>query len=177
MADYYQVLGIASDANEAEIRAAYRKKAKLFHPDVNKSPDAHSKFVMVTAAYETLINYNKRENYNLRSKSSSSRFQSYNEWMQAQRAKAEFEARMRYYEFLSNREKFRDSRFYWLAVWITHLARIVCYVFGTGVIGVCMYLIYDYHFMLLFFLLPFICAGVYFIIWTGDWFKETRRYF
>src|SRR5436190_22641205 len=112
MADYYQVLGVTSNANEAEIRAAYRKKAKQFHPDVNKSTDAHSQFVLITTAYETLINWNKRERYNHKK---TNRFQTYNEWMEAQKAKAEFEARMRHYEFLNNREKFRSSRLYWLA--------------------------------------------------------------
>jgi hypothetical protein len=178
MADYYSLLGVASNASEAEIRAAYRKKAKLYHPDVNKSPDAHSLFVMLTSAYETLINPNKRERYNAKSNpTSSGSFQTYQEWVKAKRAKAEFEAKMRYYEFIKNRDKFRQSRFYLLAVWITHLARMVAYAFGTAIVVICLYLTYDLHFMLFFFFLPFICGGIYLIKCTNDWYNETRKYF
>ena len=38
--DYYEVLGVSKDASEAEIKSAFRKKAKEFHPDINKSADA-----------------------------------------------------------------------------------------------------------------------------------------
>src|SRR5690606_36282653 len=100
MADYYTLLGVPANATEAEIRTAYRKKAKLYHPDVNKSPDAHSLFLLVTAAYETLINPAKRQRYNHRSSSptSGNGFQTYQEWMKAKRAQAEHEAKLRYYE-------------------------------------------------------------------------------
>lgn len=177
MANYYHLLGVSSNASETEIRAAYRKKAKMYHPDVNKSPDAHSLFVLLTTAYETLVNSTKRERYNAKTNSSSGAFQTYQEWMQAKKAKAEWEAKMRYFEFLKNREKFRQSRYYVLAVWVTYVARVVAYLFGAGIIGISLFLIYDVHFMLFFCLLPFICGGIYLIKWTDDWYKETRKYF
>lgn len=175
MADYYQLLGINSNASEYEIRAAYRKMAKLYHPDVNKAPDAHSKFVMLTMAYETLIDTHKRSLYNLRKKSSE--LETYNEWLKKQKARAEYEARLRYEEFLRNRQKFRESKYYPLAILVTHVARIISMAFGAAIIVVCLFLIYNIHLVLLFFLLPFICGGVYLIKWTNDWYKETRRYF
>jgi hypothetical protein len=177
MADYYNLLGVTTHATEAEIRAAYRKKAKLYHPDVNKSPDAHSIFVLLTAAYETLINPHKRKRYNDRSNNSTNAFQTYQEWVKAKKAQAEFEAQRRYYEFLQNREKFRNSRYYHLAIGVTHIARVVAYLFGIGIVGICFYLIFDVHFVLLFLLLPFICGGIYLMKCTNDWYKETRKYF
>ena len=42
--DYYEVLGVSKDASESEIKSAFRKKAKEFHPDINKSADAPEKF-------------------------------------------------------------------------------------------------------------------------------------
>lgn len=179
MADYYTLLGVPANATEAEIRTAYRKKAKLYHPDVNKSPDAHSLFLLVTAAYETLINPAKRQRYNHRSSSptSGNGFQTYQEWMKAKRAQAEHEAKLRYYEFLKSREKFRKSPYYRLAIWVTHLARIVSYAFGIAIVGICLYIILDIHFMLFFFVLPFICGGIYLMKCTNDWYKETKKFF
>lgn len=178
MADYYNLLGISTNATESEIRAAYRKKAKLYHPDVNKSPDAHALFVLLTTAYETLINPHKRERYNTKgSRSAKSSFETYQEWMQKKKAQAEYEAQKRYQEFLRNREKFRNSRYYTLAIWVTYLAWFVSMLFGVIDIAVCFYLVYEVHFMLFFFVLPFICGGVYLIKWSTDWFKETKRYF
>ena len=178
MADYYQLLGVPGNATELQIRAAYRKKAKLYHPDLNKSPDAHSMFILLTMAYETLVNPSTRERYDQNKAGSSSSYTStYDEWLKAKKAKEEFHARMRHYEFLRNREQFRQSRYYKLAILITHIARFVAWTFGVAVIAICLYLIYDLHVMLLFLLLPFMCGGIYLIKWTNDWYKETRRYF
>ncbi|MBX9851556.1 MAG: DnaJ domain-containing protein [Cytophagaceae bacterium] len=180
MSDYYSLLEVSSTATEAEIRAAYRRKAKVMHPDVNKSNDAHSRFVLLTTAYETLINPQKREKYNLKYRygtSSSNSNNAYQQWVEAQKAKARYEAQMRHYEFLRNREKFKQSKLYFLAIWVTHIARLVAYAFGVAVILICLVLVFHLHFMLLFFLLPFICGGIYLIKWTNDWFQETRRYF
>lgn len=177
MANYYQVLGLSPGASEAEIRTAYRKKAKMYHPDINKSPDAHSMFILLTMAYETLINPSARERYDLKNHKNTSATNTYQEYLKAKKAREEFEARMRHYEFLKNREKFRSSKYYNLAKIVTHIARFVAWTFGVLIILICLYLIFDKHFMLVFLLLPFICGGVYLIKWTNDWYQETRRYF
>lgn len=61
--DYYKILGIERNASEAEIKKAYREKAKSLHPDVNKAPDAEEKFKEVTEAYEILTDPKKKEMY------------------------------------------------------------------------------------------------------------------
>lgn len=63
MRDYYEVLGVGKDAPEREIKRAYRRLAKKYHPDVNKSPDAEDKFRELSEAYEILIDPDKRANY------------------------------------------------------------------------------------------------------------------
>jgi len=61
--DYYEVLGLKRDATEAEIKAAYRKLAHKYHPDVSKEPDAEKKFKQVAEAYQTLKDPQKRAAY------------------------------------------------------------------------------------------------------------------
>ena len=61
--DYYEVLGLAKGASEDEIKKAYRKLAKKYHPDVNKAPDAEEKFKELGKAYETLSDDDKRALY------------------------------------------------------------------------------------------------------------------
>lgn len=63
MADYYEILGVSKDAGKDEIKAAFRKKARQLHPDVNKAPDAEEKFKELGKAYETLSDDDKRALY------------------------------------------------------------------------------------------------------------------
>ncbi len=53
--DYYEILGLPLNAPVDEIKKAYRKKARLYHPDVNHAPDAKDMFISATEAYEFLI--------------------------------------------------------------------------------------------------------------------------
>ena len=61
--DYYSILGVGRNAGEAEIKAAYRKKARECHPDVNKSAGAEDKFKEATEAYDVLSDPEKRQMY------------------------------------------------------------------------------------------------------------------
>lgn len=61
--DYYEILGLKRDASEAEIKSAYRKLARKYHPDVNKTKDAEKKFKDINEAYEVLGDKNKRQRY------------------------------------------------------------------------------------------------------------------
>ncbi|MDQ7030897.1 MAG: molecular chaperone DnaJ [Ardenticatenia bacterium] len=61
--DYYEILGISRNATKEEIRRAYRRLARQYHPDVNKSPEAEERFKEINEAYEVLSDDEKRAMY------------------------------------------------------------------------------------------------------------------
>lgn len=61
--EYYDCLGVSKDASQDEIKRAYRKMSKKYHPDINKEPGAEEKYKEVQEAYETLSDDQKRAAY------------------------------------------------------------------------------------------------------------------
>ena len=61
--DYYEVLGLSKGASDEEIKRAFRKLAKQYHPDVNKEPGAEEKFKEIGEAYAVLSDPQKKAQY------------------------------------------------------------------------------------------------------------------
>ena len=61
--DFYEVLGVARDADQAEIQRAYRRLARQYHPDVNKDPEAEERFKEISEAYDVLSDPEQRRRY------------------------------------------------------------------------------------------------------------------
>jgi len=61
--DYYEILGVKRDSSDAEIKSAYRKLARKYHPDLNKTKEAEGKFKDINEAYEVLSDKAKRQRY------------------------------------------------------------------------------------------------------------------
>src|SRR5256886_17526796 len=61
--DYYKSLGVPKNASTDDVKKAYRKLARQYHPDVNKKPDAEKKFKEINEANEVLSDPDKRKRY------------------------------------------------------------------------------------------------------------------
>lgn len=107
--NYYEILGIKPDAAAAEIKTAYRRLARKYHPDINKSADAVEIFKAITTAYETLSNSEKRNNYDIingifkQEKSSSAYCGSY-------RNSQTFQSAQNYKNYQNNADDKRDTK-------------------------------------------------------------------
>lgn len=119
--DLYTRLEVTAAADTNAIRASYRRLAKRYHPDVSSAPDAHSRFIGITEAYEILSDPVKRSRYDRTRASATTTIRTGSPWgaewkadkdrRQAQ-AKAEHYSRMRYSQFDT---EYFDSAFAYVA--------------------------------------------------------------
>ena len=109
--DYYKILGIEHDATPDEIKRAYRAMAKIYHPDINKSPDAHDRFVEITEAYEILMNRDLHAYYVHRYRRDDKEFMraQYERAREAAQEAARRYARMKFEKFKQVQEAFKKS--------------------------------------------------------------------
>lgn len=133
--DYYNVLEINKDANESEIKQAYRNMAKKYHPDINDSPDAHLRFIEVTEAYEILMNRDLHEYYMHREKGSDSAYMrsQYEKARREAQESAKRYARMKYEKFKQEQEAFKKSGWHDLILTLRYIMRILAF----PAIGIC----------------------------------------
>ena len=110
MEDYYKVLGVAPTASAAEIKRAYRRKAKLLHPDVAEQQDVKA-FQLLTTAYEVLSDIHQRSLFNERFAAEmryqeSRRYEktfNYREWLAA-RTDEESRCQLIFFDLMHHRE-------------------------------------------------------------------------
>lgn len=106
MQNYYHILGVTPNATLDQIKKAYRRKAKIFHPDINKSPDANEQFILVNEAYEYLLNTTGNHTNRLkRTKEQAQKRANYQQqWEQQEKEKtrkrAQAYARMKYEAYI-----------------------------------------------------------------------------
>ena len=98
MADLYGVLGVSRTASASEIKSAYRRLARRYHPDVNSEPTAAKKFSQITEAYHTLIDPDRRRSYDRTGSAAANAA-----YMRRTQAQASRAARRAYYQARADR--------------------------------------------------------------------------
>ncbi len=128
--DYYAILGLTENASIDDVRQAYRKLAKKYHPDVNKAPDAHQRFCEISEAYEFItahwsgpsatLNqaYTNRERYKEYQNTDA-----YEKFVREAQERARRQAKMRYEKFKKQHEAFQESGFNDIALLLTMFMR------------------------------------------------------
>jgi len=104
ISEYYETLGLPLNSSVEEIKRAYRKKARLYHPDINHLPDAKDNFIRVTEAYDFLITNHEKGHLD-----DKDNFRVVEEWRKYRqdrsRQRAQYYARSSYV-------RFRNSKYY-----------------------------------------------------------------
>lgn len=127
MKTHRQILGLPENATTAQIKKAYREKAKALHPDVNKEPGAADKFIEVTEAYLHLTG--RKSSLIKKISPTRKRNMSDEEAREAYRAKARRNAQMRYEEWLKSEEYQLENA---IGIFAMHLAILLGGLFILG---------------------------------------------
>ncbi len=132
MKDYHKILNLQAGASRSDIQQAYRKLAKLYHPDVSQAPDAHERFCDITEAYEFLVHHAGPQNGGLAANAGRgpqpevfTTGEAYDRFRKEAREKAHRHAQMTYERFRRHHEAFQESGIEDLMLLITICLRVV----------------------------------------------------
>ena len=128
--DYYKILGLEVGADKEVIKKSYRRLAKIYHPDLNRSPDAHEKFIEISRAYEILINLDTRyiiPEFEEKSEAKQEWAKYYAKARNEAREKARRYARMRYEKLQKEHEAFRTSGIYDMVLFLRYFLRVLAF--------------------------------------------------
>ena len=137
--EYYHLLEVTPGASPEEIKRAYWRLAKQWHPDVNSSAEAKERFIRIHQAYEILVTYQWMDQSVPLTPDGAvieeELFGQQSSWHRNQedrRERVAAFARVQYEEFRRNNERFRNSLWYWPARVFTYFAWLVGNLTGVG---------------------------------------------
>jgi hypothetical protein len=180
MSTFYDILCISPNASDQEIRKAYRLQVMLYHPDKNPSPEATARFFLISQAYETLIDKNKRFLYdhNLGEYSGGQYYMpSYEEWMEQRRKKQAEEEEEERIIFERAKKQFQDKPYYTYRKIRIYCMSIAGYLCSVALFSVSVYLVYLTHWIFSFVLLPFLSGALILAYYAYAWFQDKKRLF
>lgn len=126
---YYRILGIPENAGIGEIKNAFRRQAKAYHPDINKSEGAHERFIRINEAYTYLMDLHGSSSS--RQSGQVSQDEYYRQWVERERQKARARAakraRMKFREF-------QNSSIYKTTNFLSHLLDYFLLLLGFFII-------------------------------------------
>lgn len=153
--NYYQILGLSENASLKEIKAAYRKMAKHYHPDVNPTPNAKQQFIRINEAYQCILNERKNK-YDARPVSDEEyqrkKEEAFRNWQKqyeqdARKAAEEF-ANQSFEEF-SNSDVFKSASIFYfkkalgcVLVAIPLIIFIIYFLLTSYIIGIILFLLF-----------------------------------
>jgi hypothetical protein len=180
MKNYFEVLRIPENSSREDIQKAYRHLAKLYHPDVNKSPDAHERFCEITEAYEFIMNHWPRQTALFRGETlTQEQYEEYAtteafaKFRQEAREKAHQQARMRYEKFRKQHEAFQQSGINDIALLLTAMIRLLSIVLFLFLLFVPLIMVLTTHWtwiLLALFMWPFALI-------IGWYIRDNRRHY
>ena len=177
MTNLYAILDVSENATEEEIRKAYRTLAKKYHPDVNKSAEAQSKFIFINKAYETLVDRRKRFDFDQKRKATIDPFYTHKRWEEEQKAIQEELDIKAYKEFLKKKERIKESGMYYPYMILFYVCTTLLIGFSFLILAGCAFTIVKYHVLMLLFMMPFICLAAILLRFTLDEYKKYRALF
>jgi hypothetical protein len=119
--DYYTILQVSKTADTQEIQAAFRRLAKLYHPDVNKSPEAHARFCEIYEAYDYLM----QKGHTVQDSIDTAGYEEDSEkFVKEARERARAQAKMKYEKFKQQHEAFQASGINDIALLLTMFGRM-----------------------------------------------------
>lgn len=180
MSTYYDILCIPPNASEQEIRKAYRTQVMLYHPDKNPSPEAIARFLLITQAYEVLIDKNQRFLYdhNLGEFAAGQYYMpSYEEWMEQRKKKQQEEEEAEVQRWQEKKKKFQENPYYHYHKLLIYTKCFLGYLLALILFLCSIYVISTTHFIVFFVLLPFISAATLLAYFSYAWFEDKKKLF
>lgn len=135
MGHYHDILGIAENSSPLEIKAAYRRLAKRYHPDINSSANASQKFIEINEAYEVLLSESSSPHHSSDNSAYTTQNEYY-EFLELLRKQAKEKARIRYEAYLKKQERYRESGIQDISLLLKYTGRILEPVAGLLLIAI-----------------------------------------
>jgi hypothetical protein len=177
MSNYYDILEVPQNATLFSIKKAYRNKAFLYHPDVNKSPDAAFHFILINQAYHTLSDPVKRTHYDSQLALKLDDMISYDEFLKQKKEVQQKIKREQEKKFQEQVQKVKNHKWYPYNIYISNFKLTSVILLSFGLLLGILILLFNTHWIYAFICLPFVCGGVYLSIKNYNQLKFNLKYY
>jgi curved DNA-binding protein CbpA len=142
--NYFTILGLSVEASDDEVRRAYRRLVKVYHPDVSEEPESQDRFIEIKEAYDYLVDPARRRRHAAYHKQTLAGHYSQPAQDAAYKAWAEREARMAYVRMRRKQqqeeeEAFKQTMMYRLLQGANFLYNIIFFIFCVAVVAIPLY--------------------------------------